>query len=387
MPFTRFSIAGDAKAGDAGTPARFPPATEFAGYRILDDKFLDPLAEEVVNQVRLRGPFLSLAEFVNRQLSSGDLALAGTLQAALNAVTKRLHHQPARPCPKRSRPLPSPHPPRRRRGIQIPRRRRRLQRLRPARLDPPGRHPAPAGPDPLRPRRHLHHPRLRRCPRRRRQYPGPRRLRGGGAPHPRLRRSRRAADITTPPKARQQNLRPPLRTRLVPLAHRRGNLNLHRRLTTSPCPPASSSSCCSPSPPPPRNADRTCRILFLGAPDKAPEKLQLFDGAASREVELPRMSFSPVYQLRSGAGALALLPSLPAPADGGSRRSSRRRPGPPSPKTSATSICSSSAIPPTPSCRSECRSSTPTREPQAWPELWFNLTQTRSAALSASENS
>ncbi len=85
---TRFSIAGDAKAGEPGTSGAFPEANEFAGYRTVDDKFLDALAEKVVDQVRLRGPFLSLAEFVNRQLSSGDLALAGTLQAALNEVAK-----------------------------------------------------------------------------------------------------------------------------------------------------------------------------------------------------------------------------------------------------------------------------------------------------------
>ncbi|MCX6879160.1 MAG: hypothetical protein NTW21_35950 [Verrucomicrobia bacterium] len=87
-PLTRFSIAGDAKAGTPGSSGAFPEANEFAGYRTVDARFLDALAEEVVRQVRLRGPFLSLAEFVNRQLSSGNLALAGTLQAALNEVSR-----------------------------------------------------------------------------------------------------------------------------------------------------------------------------------------------------------------------------------------------------------------------------------------------------------
>ncbi len=85
---TRFSIAGDAEAGSASSSGSFPDANDFAGYRTLDEDFLDALAEKVVDQVRLRGPFLSLSEFINRQLSSGDLALAGTLQAALNEVTK-----------------------------------------------------------------------------------------------------------------------------------------------------------------------------------------------------------------------------------------------------------------------------------------------------------
>ncbi|MCF7675904.1 MAG: hypothetical protein K9M97_11210 [Akkermansiaceae bacterium] len=85
---TRFSIAGDSEAGTPGSAGAFPEASEFAGYRTVDAKLLDAMAKEVVKQIRARGPFLSLAEFVNRQLSSGDLALAGTLQAALNEVTQ-----------------------------------------------------------------------------------------------------------------------------------------------------------------------------------------------------------------------------------------------------------------------------------------------------------
>ncbi len=53
---------------------------------------------------------------------------------------------------------------------------------------------------------------------------------------------------------------------------------------------------------------RGCRVLFLNGPDDAPEKLQLFDGKTSREVELPRMNFSKVYPLPGGALDLRLLP-------------------------------------------------------------------------------
>ena len=56
----------------------------------------------------------------------------------------------------------------------------------------------------------------------------------------------------------------------------------------------------------------TCRILFLDGPDNAPEKLQLFDGTKSREVDLPRMNFSKVYQLPAGPLELRLLPAPPA---------------------------------------------------------------------------
>ena len=57
--------------------------------------------------------------------------------------------------------------------------------------------------------------------------------------------------------------------------------------------------------------EHTCRILFLDGPDSAPAKLQLFDGAKCREVDLPRMNFSKVYQLPGGPLNLRLLPEPP----------------------------------------------------------------------------
>ena len=57
---------------------------------------------------------------------------------------------------------------------------------------------------------------------------------------------------------------------------------------------------------------RTCRILFLGAPDNAPEKLQLFDGTAAQEEELPQMSLSPIYNLPGGPLTIQLLATAPA---------------------------------------------------------------------------
>ncbi len=57
---------------------------------------------------------------------------------------------------------------------------------------------------------------------------------------------------------------------------------------------------------------RTCRILFLGAPDGAPETLQLFDGTASQQVELPRMNLSPVYKLPAGPIVIRMMTAAPA---------------------------------------------------------------------------
>lgn len=84
--YSRFSIAGDVEAQETGSGGSFPEAPQFSGYRTFDAETLDFLAERIVEQVRERGPFLSLAEFVNRQLSSGELALAGAIQTALNQL-------------------------------------------------------------------------------------------------------------------------------------------------------------------------------------------------------------------------------------------------------------------------------------------------------------
>lgn len=56
----------------------------------------------------------------------------------------------------------------------------------------------------------------------------------------------------------------------------------------------------------------TCRILFFNAPADAPEKLYLFDGKDAQEVELPKMNFSPLYELAPGKLTISLLPEAPA---------------------------------------------------------------------------
>ncbi len=54
-------------------------------YRTLDGGEIETLAELIVGEIRERGPFLSVAEFVNRRLGNGgELTQRGAIQAALD---------------------------------------------------------------------------------------------------------------------------------------------------------------------------------------------------------------------------------------------------------------------------------------------------------------
>jgi len=62
---------------------------DWEGIRSLSDAQIDLLAEELVRQVRIRGPFLTLSDFVNRRLvpighPHAELAASGPLQAAID---------------------------------------------------------------------------------------------------------------------------------------------------------------------------------------------------------------------------------------------------------------------------------------------------------------
>ena len=59
---------------------------QFIGRRALNDAEIDGLARALVREIRRRGPFLSLADFINRRPGTDrELAKAGPLQAALDS--------------------------------------------------------------------------------------------------------------------------------------------------------------------------------------------------------------------------------------------------------------------------------------------------------------
>jgi Tfp pilus assembly protein PilX len=74
----------DGMAGPAGTAAE---SQQWSGFRAMTDQEIEILAENIVTEVRARGPFLSLADFLNRRPNgSGNAVLMGTVQAAIEAA-------------------------------------------------------------------------------------------------------------------------------------------------------------------------------------------------------------------------------------------------------------------------------------------------------------
>jgi hypothetical protein len=77
---SRFRLPASPSAADGGSPQE----SYWLGPREYSDAELEKLASAIVDQVRERGPFLSMAEFVNRQIGTGDLARSGALQTAID---------------------------------------------------------------------------------------------------------------------------------------------------------------------------------------------------------------------------------------------------------------------------------------------------------------
>lgn len=83
---SRFATAiSDQEAEDPRLGEEVPGVGRaWTGVRHIGDTQLRKLAEECVKQVKLRGPFLNMSDFINRRLSPGVPGLSGALQAAID---------------------------------------------------------------------------------------------------------------------------------------------------------------------------------------------------------------------------------------------------------------------------------------------------------------
>jgi len=86
VPVGMSALPNGLPASTADTELARDPA-QWKGMRVISEVEIDALAQAVVREVKRRGPFLSLSEFVNRRLDSSNTdgtALKGALQAALD---------------------------------------------------------------------------------------------------------------------------------------------------------------------------------------------------------------------------------------------------------------------------------------------------------------
>ncbi len=81
-PVNGLLVANGPRAEPSGNPQE---PDQWTGFRVLSDEEIERLATSLVEEIRLRGPFLSLSDFVNRRPGrDADLARQGTLQAAID---------------------------------------------------------------------------------------------------------------------------------------------------------------------------------------------------------------------------------------------------------------------------------------------------------------
>ncbi len=87
VPITAMSLLNGGENGIAAVDSAKidnQRTNDWNGYRVLTESELENLAEKIVDEVRERGPFLSMSEFVNRQVGLlSPKTLSGALESAI----------------------------------------------------------------------------------------------------------------------------------------------------------------------------------------------------------------------------------------------------------------------------------------------------------------
>jgi hypothetical protein len=90
----RLQASDGSDVSPSGDRAPFPKSAqpldsesdEWRGYASLGEDEISQLADAIVDQIRLRGPFMSLSDFVNRRLENDVTGSKGALQAAIDSL-------------------------------------------------------------------------------------------------------------------------------------------------------------------------------------------------------------------------------------------------------------------------------------------------------------
>jgi hypothetical protein len=82
----RFSRILNPRGGEWKSSSSGNDQDAWDGSRVLSEDEVHKFAVAIVEQVKQRGPFLSLADFVNRRLRNDDSGRSGTLQAAIDVA-------------------------------------------------------------------------------------------------------------------------------------------------------------------------------------------------------------------------------------------------------------------------------------------------------------
>jgi type II secretory pathway pseudopilin PulG len=99
VPFPRV-LAPPGAAWNSGDE---PDSTDaWSGYRELSEEEIGRLAEAIVAEVKLRGPFISMSDFVNRRLAEDETGRMGALQAAIERAGLNAGHNATYPLDNRA---------------------------------------------------------------------------------------------------------------------------------------------------------------------------------------------------------------------------------------------------------------------------------------------